>query len=142
MARFLGFYCIHQYSSSWFSCACPVLLQQVWLGMGTFLRRSKHWIRTEDPLLYETTIPVFCSCCHCHYLYLWYYYISVEIKRPGEMIPVIVSPGFFYSCSLNIFHGSPLIELPLISFCSNRYFFLFLLSLILQKQPSCAMHPQ
>ena len=95
MARFLGFYCIHQYSSSWFSCACPVLLQQVWLGMGTFLRRSKHWIRTEDPLLYETTVPVFCSCCHCHYLYLWYYYISVEIKRPGEMIPVIVSPGFF-----------------------------------------------
>ena len=140
MARFLGFYCIHQYPSSWFSCACPVLLQQVWLGMGTFLRRSKHRIRTENPFLYETTVPVFCSCCHC--LCLWYYYISVEIKRPGEMIPVIVSPGFFYSCSLNIFHGSPLIELPLISFCSNRYFFLFLLSLILQKQPSCAMHPQ
>lgn len=113
MARFLGFYCIHQYSSSWFSCACPVLLQQVWLGMGTFLRRSKHWIRTEDPLLYETTVPVFCSCCHCHYLYLWYYYISVEIKRPGEMIPVIVSPGFFYSCSLNIFHGSPQLNYPL-----------------------------
>lgn len=128
MARFLGFYCIHQYSSSWFSCACPVLLQQVWLGMGTFLRRSKHWIRTKNPLLYETTVPVFCSCCHCHYLYLWYYYISVEIKRPGEMIPVIVSPGFFYSCSLNIFHGSPLIDYPLSrSVVTCIFFFSFFL---------------
>lgn len=36
------------------------------------------------------------------------------------MIPVIVSPGFFYSksfkitdCSLNIFHGSPQLNYPL-----------------------------
>lgn len=97
----------------------------------------------------KPTVPVFCSWLS---LPLFIFMVLLHFsgnKKTGEMIPVIVSPGFFYSksfkitnYSLNIFHDSPLIELPLISFCSNRYFFLFLLSLILQKQPSCAMHPQ
>ena len=79
MARILGFYCIHQYSSSWFSCACPVLLQPVRLGMEQLPAGSQRRPGPEGAAMDEADVPVCDPGGHPVHLCLWHGDVPVEV---------------------------------------------------------------